>query len=193
MKARLALLAAMSAVVGLSACKDPTNLEASFPTSVDTLSVFALSGTPPTYPSAISILIGQPVRVDGGANFDIAFDINTAGKPVIYPVKLVVNLGGSSRPVGLLRVPGIFDSVLVAPKTGYEPDSGLVMAFGEVVAVQSAHNINNGDLCQFAINPNLYAKVAVDSVDLVSRTIFLRLGFDPNCGFRSFVSGIPTD
>jgi hypothetical protein len=192
MKSRLVLLAAMSAVVGLNACKDPTNLEASFATSLDTLSVFALSGTPPTYPSAISILAGQAVRVDGGANFDIAFDINTAGKAVIYPVKLVVNLGGGSRPVGLLRVPGIFDSVLTAPKSGYGLDSGLVMTPGEVVVVQSAHNISNGDLCQFAINPNLYAKVTVDSLDLASRTIFLRLGFDPNCGFRSFASGIPT-
>jgi hypothetical protein len=191
MKARLILLAAMSAVVGLNACGDPTNIQANIPTSVDTLSVFALSGTPPTYPSAISLLARQAVRVDGFASFDIALDINTSGNAVIYPVKLVVASPGGSRPVGLLKVAGVFDQVLEAPNTGFGPDSGLVMLPGEVVVVQSAHN-TTGDLCQFALNPNLYAKIVVDSVSLATRTIYLKMGLDPNCGFRSFATGIPT-
>jgi hypothetical protein len=29
-------------------------------------------------------------------------------------------------------------------------------------------------------------------VSLASRTVYLRLGLDPNCGFRSFAEGIPT-
>jgi hypothetical protein len=191
MKARLALLAAMFVVVGLSACSNPTNLKASLPTAVDTLSVFALSGTPPTYPSGISILARQAVRVDGFASFDVALDINAAGKVVIYPVKLVVSSPGGSRPVGLLKQIAVFDSLAAAPNTGYETDSSLVVAPGEVVVVQSAHN-SSGDLCQFSLSPNIYAKIAVDSVNIASRTLFLRLGLDPNCGFRSFVTGIPT-
>jgi len=191
MKARLVLLAAMFVVVGLSACSNPTNLKASLPTTVDSLSVFALSGTPPTYPSGISILARQPVRVDGFASFDVALDIDAAGNAIIYPVKLVVSSPGGSRPVGLLKVLATFDSVAAAPTTGYEADSSLVIAPGQVVVVQSAHN-SSGDLCQFALSPNIYAKIAVDSVNLTSRTLFLRLGLDPNCGFRSFVTGIPT-
>lgn len=191
MKARLALLATIIVAVGLNACGNPTSIQASFPTTVDSLSLFALSGTPPTYPSALAVLSRQIVRVDGFAAFDVAFDINAAGNAVISPVKLVVVSPGGSRPVGLLRVPGTFETALEAPKTGYEADSSLVLAAGEVVIVQSAHN-TAGDLCQFAINPNIYAKIAVDSVSLASRTIFLRMGLDPNCGFRSFVAGIPT-
>ena len=181
----------MFVVVGLNACGNPTSLQASLPTSVDSLSVFALSGTPPTYPSGVSILSRQSVRVDGFAAFDVAFDIDAAGNAIISPVKLVVIVPGGSRPVGLLKVPGTFDTALEAPKSGYEADSSLVMAPGEVVMVQSAHN-SSGDLCQFAINPNIYAKIAVDSINLASRTVFLRLGLDPNCGFRSFAAGIPT-
>jgi hypothetical protein len=191
MKVRLALLAAMFVVVGLNACGNPTSLQASFPTSVDSLAVFALSGTPPTYPSGIALLSRQAARVDGFSGFDVAFDIDAAGNVIISPVKLVVVSPGGSRPVGLLKVPGTFDNALEAPKSGYELDSSLVMAPGEVVMVQAAHN-SSGDLCQFALNPNIYAKIAVDSINLASRTLFLRLGLDPNCGFRSFVAGIPT-
>jgi hypothetical protein len=191
MKARLALLAAMSVVVGLNACGNPTNLKASLPTSVDSLSVFALSGTPPTYPSGISLIARQAVRVDGFASFDVALDIDASGNAIIYPVKMVVSSPGGSRPVAMLKVGGIFDQVVEAPKTGYEADSALVLAPGEVVVIQSAHN-TSGDLCQFAINPNIFAKLAVDSVNLASRTLFFRLGLDPNCGFRSFATGIPT-
>ena len=192
MKARLALLAAMSVVVGLNACGDPTNVGANIPTSVDTLNVFALSGTPPTYPSGISLVARQAVRVDGFASFDVAFDINAAGNAVIYPVKLVVSSAGGSRPVGLLKVGGVFDQVLAAPKSGFGPDSGIVMTPGEVVVVQSAHN-TSGDLCVFALNPNIYAKFTVDSVNLSNRLLYLRMGLDPNCGFRSFATGIPAN
>jgi hypothetical protein len=192
MKARLALLATMSVVVGLNACGDPTNLQANLPTTVDTLSVFALSGTPPTYPSGISLVARQAVRVDGFASFDVAFDINAAGNAVIYPVKLVVLTPGNTRAVGFIKVAGVFDQVLAAPKTGFGLDTGIVMVPGEVVVVQSAHNLDS-DLCVFAINPNLYAKFTVDSVNLSNRLLYLRMGLDPNCGFRSFATGIPAN
>ena len=192
MKARLALLATMFVVVGLNACGNPTSLHASLITSVDTLSVFALSGTPPSYPSGINVLARQAVRVDGGASFDVAFDINANGDAVVYPVKQVVSLPGTSRAVGMQRLLVKFDSVTDAPKSGYQIDStSFVLTPGATLAVQSQHNFS-GDICQFALNPNIFAKLAVDSVNLASRTIYLRLGLDPNCGFRSFVAGVPT-
>jgi len=192
MKARLALLATMFVVVGLNACGDPTSLHASLITSVDTLSVFALSGTPPSYPSGINVLARQAVRVDGGASFDVAFDINANGDAVVYPVKQVVSLPGTSRAVGMQRLLVKFDSVTDAPKSGYQIDStAFVLTPGATLVVQSQHNFS-GDICQFALNPNIFAKLAVDSVNLASRTIYLRLGLDPNCGFRSFVAGVPT-
>jgi hypothetical protein len=191
MKARLALLATVSAVVVLNACSDPVSLRATVPTFVDTLSVFALSGTPPSYPSGLSIVGRQAVRVDGFANFEVAFDIDTAGNAVVYPVKLVVASIGGSRPVGLLKVPRPFESVLEAPSTGFETDSSLVIAPGETVVVQSPQNAS-GNICQFALSPYIYAKIAVDSVSLTLRTLYLRTGLDPNCGFRSFATGIPT-
>jgi hypothetical protein len=190
MKARLALLATFSGVVVLSACGDPTNLRATIPTFVDTLSVFALTGTPPSYPSGVSIVGRQAVRVDGFANFDVAFDIDANGNPVIYPVKFIVAAGGS-RPVGLLKLAAPFESVLEAPETGFDTDEPIVFAIGETIVVQSAHNASQ-DVCQFSLSPYIYAKIAVDSIKAASRTLYLRMGLDPNCGFRSFATGIPT-
>jgi hypothetical protein len=133
----------------------------------------------------------QVVRVDGFASFDVALDINADGNAVIYPVRLVVSTPGGGRPVGVQKVAGIFDSVSAAPKTGFEADSGLVMAPGQVVVIQSPQNLS-GEICQFAISPFLYAKIVADSVNLASRTIFVRVGFDPNCGFSSLANGVPT-
>jgi hypothetical protein len=195
MKARIAIVATLCGIAVLNACGDPTNLKATTPTFTDTLAVFALSGTPPSYPSGISIVARQAVRVDGFASFDVALDINDEGKAVIYPVKLVVSSPGGSRSVGLQRVSGTFNEVTAAPKTGYEVDTALVVAPGEVIAIEAAHNVSSSvsaDVCSFALSPNLYAKIAVDSVNLATRTLYLRMGFDPNCGFRSFAEGIPT-
>ena len=191
MKARLALLATMCVVVVLNACSDPVRLRATAATSVDTLSVFALSGTPPSYPSGISILARQAVRVDGFAGFDVAFDIDAAGNAVVYPVKLVVSTPGGSRPVGLQKLTDSFEAVLEAPQAGYATDSSYVLVPGETVVIQSAHN-ESGNLCQFALSPYVYAKIGIDSVSLATRTIYLKLGLDPNCGFRSFATGVPT-
>ena len=190
MKPRLAIIAAVLTAATINACGDPTGLKANLLNSVDTLSVFALSGTPPNYPSGVALLSRQPVHVDGFAQFDVAFDINAAGNTVIYPVKLIV-ASGSSRPVAMQKITEVFDSVAEAPKTGYQSDSALVAIPGETIVVQSAHN-GSADLCQFAINPNIYAKLAVDSVNLSSRTIYFRMGLDPNCGFRSFEKGLPS-
>ena len=89
------------------------------------------------------------------------------------------------------KVSGTFDQLLTAPSSGFETDSSLVMAPGEVLAIESPHNVS-GDVCQFAVSPNIYVKIGVDSVNLATRIIYLRMGFDPNCGFRSFATGIPT-
>ena len=90
-----------------------------------------------------------------------------------------------------MRVAGTFEQVTSAPKSGYQTDSSYVFVPGETIAIQSPHN-TVGDICQFAIDPHIFAKVAVDSVNLASRTLYLRMGVDPNCGFRSFAEGLPT-
>jgi hypothetical protein len=192
MKLRFALLAMLLTVLGVAACRDPLEINATIPTSTDTLTVYALTGTPPSYPNALSITARQVVPVSGFGGFDVAFDIDAAGTAIIHAARRVVSSGPFVPQVGLQKVPGTFESILEAPSTGYKVDTTLIAVEGEVIVLEAAHNNDSQDLCTFALSPYVYAKISIDSIFVRSRTIKLRLGYDPNCGYRSFAPGIPT-
>jgi len=174
----------------LSACDDPQLLRAQLPTVLDVYTVFALTGTPAAYPSGINTYIRSAVRVDGNATFDVAFDIDAQGRALVHPVQKVVSTVTSGRRVGLRRVSGNFDDITIAP-TGTYADSTIVASKGDIIIVQSIRN-SSGDVCQFDISPYIYAKLKIDSIAVDTRTLVVRSLLDPNCGFRSFESGIPT-
>ncbi|SRR6266498_2001533 len=189
MSFRKTAVAAFAATL-LSACGNDTLFNASLPTSADVYTVFALTGTPPSYPSALDTYFRQPVRVDGAGSFDVAFDLDSGGNVIVYPVKLVVRSLSGDRRVGLMKVAGDFASITSAPKATYQTDSAVVATKGEVIVVEAARN-RSGDACQFALSPNIYTKVLIDSIAPATRTIVLQTVMDPNCGFRSFETGIP--
>jgi len=174
----------------LTACDDPQLLRAQLPTVLDVYTVFALTGTPAAYPSGINTYIRSAVRVDGNATFDVAFDIDAQGRALVHPVQKVVSTVTSGRRVGLRRVSGNFDGITIAP-TGTYADSTIVASKGDIIIVQSIRN-SSGDVCQFDISPYIYAKLKIDSIAVDTRTLVVRSLLDPNCGFRSFESGIPT-
>jgi hypothetical protein len=182
-------LAMVASALVLTACGDPQLLRASLPTVEDAYTVFALTGTPAAYPSGLNTYVRSAVRVDGNANFDVAFDLDAQGRVLMYPVQKVVSSLASARRVGLRKVTGVFDSLAIAP-TGTYADSTIVASPGEIVVVQAQRN-GTGDACQFDISPYIYTKMVVDSVAVATRTINLTAVLDPNCGFRSFETGIP--
>ncbi|HEY0241541.1 MAG TPA: hypothetical protein VGC52_02650 [Gemmatimonadaceae bacterium] len=186
---KLALAMVASAAI-LTACDDPDLLRASLPTVEDVYTVFALTGTPAAYPSGINTYVRAAVRVDGSGNFDVAFDIDNQGRAILYPVQKIVSSLSGTRRVGLRKVTGPFDSVTIAP-TGTYADSVIVASQGDIVVVQSIRN-GSGDACQFDISPYIYTKMLVDSIAADTRTIKVQAVLDPNCGFRSFESGIPS-
>jgi len=192
MKPCLALLAMLYTVVGLGACRDPIEIEATEEVWTDTLTVYALTGTPAGYPNALSITGRQLFPVTGFGGFDIAFDIDESNRVLVHAARRVVTIGQSVPQVGLQIVPGTFESITAAPTSGYKVDSTIVANEGDVIVLEAVHN-GDGDVCTFALSPNLYAKISIDTVFLASRTIKFRFGYDPNCGYRSFAAGIPTD
>ena len=186
-KFALALVASASI---LTACDDPDLLRASLPTVQDVYTVFALTGTPAQYPSGINTYVRAAVRVDGNANFDVAFDLDPQGRAIIYPVQKIVSSLSSTRRVGLRRVTGEFDDITIAPSGTYA-DSTIVASAGDIIVVQAQRN-GAGDACQFDISPYIYTKMLVDSIATDTRTVIVQTVLDPNCGFRSFETGIPS-
>lgn len=186
---KLALTLVGSAAV-LTACGDSNLLRAQLPTVQDAYVVFALTGTPAAYPSGINTYVRSAVRVDGNGNFDVAFDIDSAGNAVLYPVQKIVSSLSGTRHVGLRKVEGTFENVTIAPQGTYS-DSTIVAKDGDIIIVQAVRN-GSGDACQFDLSPYIYTKMLVDSIATDSRTVVVQTVLDPNCGFRSFESGIPS-
>jgi hypothetical protein len=175
-----------------SACGDPYKLKANLPTELDAFLVFALSGSPSTFPSALNIGYRQVAAVDGGGNFDIAFDLDSANNVVVYPARLVVTPITGVRDVGLQKVVGTFAEYDHAPTGGYTVDKAITLAVGEVLVIQSSRNAG-GDICQYQLSPYVFAKVTVDSITPSRRAIWIRSVVNPNCGFHSLKLGIPED
>jgi hypothetical protein len=182
---------ALALFTGLTAaCGDVAGLEATFPTLYDTLTAYPLTGSSAITPAALNTPSGTVTPIGPSGNFDIAFDLDAQRRVVIYPVKLIVQPLTGVHEVGLLKVAGTFESVERAPSVPYEPDESLTVSPGEVVVIEARRN-RSGDICTFAISPNVYSKIVVDSVSAGSNAIWFRLVANPNCGFRSFVAGLP--
>jgi hypothetical protein len=180
---------------GPSACNDPNRNNNVFAVVADTLQVFAMTGTPPSFPSAFLASAGAVTRADGSFNFDIAFDIDQSNKVIIFPQKLIgvpcvlgaLNCGGAAgaKPVGLQRITVPFDSLQRAPGSGYQFDSSFTMSPGQAVAMQ----VQSSSECPLSFSTVMYSKVVIDSLDPNRRAIYFRSVHDPNCGFRNLVPG----
>ena len=183
-----------AAAGGVAACDDPVGFQAGLGTMTDTFTLFALSGTPASVPVALSTTDRIALRMSDNLAFDVAFDIDASGNVRALPVRQVVPfrvIAGILQPthrVGLQKSSTTFDNLTRAPSGGYNYDSATVVRAGEtlVVEVQATQ-------CSFSFSPNLYTKIAIDSVTPATRSIRIRTVHDPNCGFRSFKAGIPKD
>jgi len=172
----------------IAACGNPLGLHAFITNVVDTVSLYALSGTPVSLPSAFSIGGRQVVRTDQGAPFDFAFDIDTAGRAVFLPTG-ALRLGKQS---GLQISSQPFDSIKIAPTSKYNLDSALVVHDSSVVIAYT-----NLSACQASLGVPYpyYAKLHVLTIDTTSTPNGRRIDFailtDINCGFRGLEPGVP--
>lgn len=176
-------LALTFSVAALAACGDPVSIRAQFDTVADTVTVFALTGTPVIAPTALSTLRHEAVRLDPSRDFDIVFDINSAGQAVLYPVQLV---GGGPGNTGIQVTSQSYDAILEAPLTGYARDTATVLEVGDVALVEA-----EPAFCATSLYRTIYSKLIVDEIDLANRSVQIRMRVDPNCGFRSLAEGLP--
>jgi hypothetical protein len=185
---RIALMAVATASIGVAACDDPFAPRASAPVRTDSFVVYTISQTPVNVPAAFNIVFFTPLRLEPTYGFDLAFDIDESGKVVLIPVRLVGGALTAARRVGLQRITVPYDEMTRAPTSGYQYDSTLTLDVGEAALVELGT-----DICQFQTSQIVYAKLQIKAMDPVSRTIAFRITYDPNCGFRSFLPGVPTN
>ena len=177
------IVAAALAVLAV-ACGDPTKPKATYANAPSSYALYAFTGAPVNAATAISFL-GGAARADASFAFDVAFDLDASGRPVVYPVRaLASDLAGAVKRVGLQVVPGPFESVREVPETGYDTLSAKTINPGDVLAVE----MFDLQTCLYSLGGQmLYAKLTVDSVNTTSRRLYARSVFDPNCGYRSVV------
>jgi hypothetical protein len=147
-----------------------------------------LNGAPPGAPTALHMFSGTLLAADGAFVFDIAFDIDSAGNVVILPEAAVASSLVTNHAVALATVSDSYASLGSAPKVTYRADTALVTKPNVTVVVQSTDPTSCGTSLT---GTSVYGKLVVTSVDLVARQLTVQYTTDPNCGFRSFSSGIP--
>jgi hypothetical protein len=178
----LAPLAGALAVCALAACGDPNEPRPQLRTIADTLSAFAISGTPVSAPTALNTLARAVVRADAAVEFDVVFDIDETGQALLYPGHQV---GGTSK-TGIQQVDRPFDEVRLAPELGYEETDPTPIDEGDVLVIKARPSG-----CFNSFRGQIYSKLVVDSINVPDRQVFFRLRVDPNCGFRDLTGGLP--
>jgi len=190
LRSKIVALSATTLAIAGVACGDLTGVPASLPTLTDSTVVYAINGAPPGAPTALHVFAGQLFSADATFLFDVAFDIDASGRPVLLPQRAVASGLASTHTVGLQVATGTFESLTKAPKSGYRVDTALVATPNVPVLVQTI----DPNACGVSLTgTTLYAKVVIRSVDPVARQMVIQFTTDPNCGFLSFLPGIPKD
>jgi len=181
------LLVAVTGFALLGACNSTILPPATTANVVDTVTLYALNGTPLGTPSAYAISGPLVVRTDLSASFDFAFNIDTLHRPVLVPTGvLALGVVQASTQPGFVLSSSTFADLTQAPTGGYEIDSALVVAVGNVIIARS-----RGLTCSDGTTNTLYAKLHVLAISTTARTIQFEALADQNCGYVGLEPGLP--
>ncbi len=192
MHSRRSFCALASGVTGIAlvaACSSTLLPPATLANVVDTVTLYALGGTPLGTPSAYSIAGRTPVRIELGTSFDFAFDFDALGHPVLVPAGVYPGLltaKDTTVQAGFQPSATPFASVTLAPREGYEVVKPFAVDSDAVVLARS-----HFQGCVYGFQGALYAKLHVLGIDPVARTIRLEILADQNCGYFGLAPGIP--
>jgi hypothetical protein len=172
---------ALAVLAAIAACSAVFSLPpATLPTAKGTVTLWALTGTDLAHPSAYDLMQQIVARTDRTSAFDFAFDIRVDSLHDTSAVLLPRGALGLYVDGGLQITTQPFDSITIAPTSGYQDTSAVVVKVGTVVLAASRQQT-----CNFGYIRPLYAKLHVTALDLVARSITFDILTDPNCGYRS--------
>jgi hypothetical protein len=182
-----AVILALPAAAALAGCGNPLSLlPANFANRVDTVVVWAATGTAINLPSGYEIAGRTPVRLDQVIFFDFLYDLNADGRRYFLPVGAVVKTGRTNGNPGFLLTPTSFDAITTAQQLGYQTADTIPATVGQVYYVRSTLDPN----CALGIP--YYAKMEVLGFDDTARSVRFRILSNINCGYRDLEVGIPS-
>jgi hypothetical protein len=173
-------------VLVLTGCDDPLGLPPPVAENVvDTVTIFALQGTPIGALSGFDVTIGTGARTESDP-FDIAFDIDVDGVSRIFSRGAL----GLSMETGIQSVRQGFFDIDEAPVDGYSLDMPLVVGVDSVFVVRSRPF---GGGCPFYLGSlPRYGKFQVLEIDTTDRRIVMQTLVNINCGYRQLIIGLPS-
>ena len=176
----LASLSALAVAAVIAACDNPFALPPATAIPKDTTyTLFSMTGSPVTEPSAYDMVDAVVVRTDRTYLFDFALDMpDSLGDSI--PLLIPAGGLGLPRDGGLQISKTRFDSLNYAPDGGYDQVKGQRLALGTVVLASS-----RTQSCNYSIAHPLYAKLLVTGIDTAARSVTFHMLLDPNCGYRS--------
>lgn len=177
------IILAVGLSFGASACSDSQLPEAIYENRVDTVTVYALDGTPVNTRSGYDLVGRNSVRTDLSGTFDFAFNIDTAGRALLLPAGAL----DIATNAGFAGTTGTFADVRVAPAVEYTTDEGWPIIPGDVVAARSRLVS-----CSALGNLSYYAKIGIIAIDPNERRLTFEVLSNINCGYRSLEPGRPT-
>ena len=155
--------------------------------AIDTVSLYALQGTPINTESGFDVTLGLTARTDrqdGG--FDIAFDIDGEGRALIFTTGAL----GLNVRSAIQTSDRAFGDIVIAPLEGYELNDTLVVGVDSTFLVRSRPAAFG---CAFFVGQlPRYGKFHVLDLNLETRQVTLETLVNLNCGYRSLELGIPT-
>ncbi|PYO63651.1 MAG: hypothetical protein DMD49_08480 [Gemmatimonadetes bacterium] len=183
----LALALGFTGLTLLAACNTSPLPPAAFVNVIDTVTLYALDGTPLGTPSAYSMNGRRLVRTETSIVFDFAFNFDSLGRPVFLPSGAIrLGTGNANTDPGFQSSSATFANVTIAPTDGYEADKPFLAVVGNVTVARS-----RVQTCADGNTLPLYAKLQVLAVDVTARTIQFQILVNQNCAYLGLAPGIP--
>jgi len=178
---------AILATIALVACSDANSIpDATFTNAIDTVVVYAISGTEVFQPSGYAMTQRSSVRVDISATADFGYDQTPDGRDVLLPGRMLGHPGLSGVDPGLQHTDLAFDEITVAETNNYKTLDTVFVAVGDVLYLRS----RIPSTCFLGVPA--YGKVEILSLEAETRTVRFRVLANLNCGYKSLQPGIPT-
>ena len=180
-------LPGLALVVAATGCSDPNPLpKPTVSNAVDTLALYATSGTDVWKESGYSTAERRVVRLDQSTTVDFAYQVTPDGRHILLPGTLIGQAGTGGVSPGLQVVDSAFDSLTYARTNGYLSEDTVEVSVGTVMYLKGRIS----PTCYYGYPT--YGKVEILLFNDETRAMQFRVLVNGNCGYKSLEPGLPT-